>query len=218
MLISYCTIPIRFDWNDKHSVTNKQFQVSFFLCRHDMPRKKKTTQSSETDCATGTSVASGHVLRPNSKQTTLPFAVMSTGKKTPMPTSMSTPSKARVQQLLTHISPEVLHSALRSFQQWTPTTTLLVTNQNSPVVVLSRISTPGQGTMKLSPALPSGIVSEGELGRKLPPPPSSPSPKEISEGSVTVTDSGFGPEPDKLSQESRAPSVSPVAKAGSHSA
>ena len=33
-----------------------------------------------------------------------------------------------------------------------------------------------------------------------------------------VTDSGFGPEPDKLSQESQAPSVSLVAKVGSHSA
>ena len=31
-------------------------------------------------------------------------------------------------------------------------------------------------------------------------------------------DSGFGPEPDKLSQESQAPSVSLVAKVGSHSA
>ena len=34
---------------------------------------------------------------------------------------------------------------------------------------------------------------------------------------MTITASGFGPEPDKLSQESRAPSVSPMAKAGSHS-
>ena len=31
-------------------------------------------------------------------------------------------------------------------------------------------------------------------------------------------DSGFGAEPDKLSQESRAPFISPVAKVGSHSA
>ena len=183
-----------------------------------MPRKKKTTQLSETNCATGTSVAGGHVLRSHSKQTTLPFAIMSDGKKTPTPTSMSTPFKARVQQLLTHISPEVLHSALRSFQQQTPTTTLLVMSQNSPVVALSRISTPEQGTVKLTTALPSGIVPEGKLGRKLPPPPNSSSCKEIGEGSVTVTDSGFGPEPDKLSQESRAPSVSPVAKAASHSA
>ena len=90
-------------------------------------------------------------------------------------------------------------------------------NQNSPVVALSRISTPEQGTVKLTPALPSGIVPEGELGRKLAPPPSCSSPKEISKESVTITDSGFGPEPDKLSQESRAPSVSPVAKADSHS-
>ena len=34
---------------------------------------------------------------------------------------------------------------------------------------------------------------------------------------MTITDSGFGPEPDKLSQQSRAPSISPVAKADSHS-
>ena len=96
-------------------------------------------------------------------------------------------------------------------------TTLLVTNQSSPIVALSRISTPEQGTVKLTPALPSGVVPEGETGRKLPLPPSSSSPKEIGEGSVTIMDSGFGPEPDKLPQESRAPSVSPVAKVGSHS-
>ena len=71
--------------------------------------------------------------------------------------------------------------------------------------------------MRLTPALPSGVVPEGEQGRKLPPPPSNTSHKEINEGSVTITDSGFGPEPDKLSQESRAPPISPVAKAGSHS-
>ena len=34
---------------------------------------------------------------------------------------------------------------------------------------------------------------------------------------MTISDSGFNPEPDKLSQESRAPSVSPVAKVDSHS-
>ena len=89
-------------------------------------------------------------------------------------------------------------------------------NQNSPVVALSRILTPEQGTVKLTPALPSGIVPEGELGRKLTPPPSSLSPPKIGGGSVTVTDNGFGPEPDKLPQKSRASSVSPVAKAGSH--
>ena len=87
-------------------------------------------------------------------------------------------------------------------------------NQNSSVIALSRISTPQQCTVKLTPALPSGVVPEKEQGRKLPPPLSSSSPKEISEASVTVTDSVFGPEPDKLSQESRAPSVSPVAKTG----
>ena len=70
--------------------------------------------------------------------------------------------------------------------------------------------------MKLTTALPSGIVPGGEPGRKLPPPSSSLSPKEIGKGSMTVTDSGFGPEPENLSQESRAPSVSPVAKGGSH--
>ena len=92
-----------------------------------------------------------------------------------------------------------------------------MTNQNSPVIALSRIPTPEQGTVKLTPALPLGVVPEAEPGRKLPLPPSSSSPKEIGEGSVTFTDSGFGPEPDKISQESRAPSISPVAKVGSHS-
>ena len=90
-----------------------------------------------------------------------------------------------------------------------------MTNQSSPIVALSRISTPKQGTVKLTLALSSWVVSEGEQGRKLL--PSSSSPKEIGEGSVTVMDSGFGPEPDKLSQESRAPSISPVAKVDSHS-
>ena len=88
---------------------------------------------------------------------------------------------------------------------------------NTNTSALSRISTPGQGTVKLTLALPSGILPEAEQGKKLPPPPSSSFPKEISEGSVTVMDSGFGPEPDKLSQESRAPSISPVAKVDSHS-
>ena len=69
-------------------------------------------------------------------------------------------------------------------------------------MAMSRISTPEQGTVKLTPALPSGVVPEGEQVRKLPPPPSSLSPKEIGEGSVMVMDSGFGPEPDKLSKES----------------
>ena len=83
-------------------------------------------------------------------------------------------------------------------------------------MALSRISTLEQGTVKLTPALPLEVVPE-EQGRKLPPPPSSLSPKEIGEGSVMVTDSGFGLEPDKLSQESQAPSVSPVVKVGSNS-
>ena len=123
---------------------------------------------------------------------TLPFTAMSSGKKTPTTMSMSTPSKANAQQLLARISLDILCNALESFRQWTLTTTLLVTNQSSPVVALSRISTP---------ALPLGVVP-GEQGRQLPLPPSSLSPKEISEGSVMVTDSGFGPETDKLSQES----------------
>ena len=85
-------------------------------------------------------------------------------------------------------------------------------------MALSRISTPEQGTVKLTPALPLGVAPEGEQGKKLPPPPSSLSPKEISEGSVMVMDSGFSPEPNKLSQESQASSISPVAEVGSHSA
>ena len=85
-------------------------------------------------------------------------------------------------------------------------------------MALSRISTPEQGTVKLTPTLPSGLVPEGETGRKLPLPPSSSLPKEVDEGSVTITNSGFGPEPDNLLQESKAPSVSLVARVGSHSA
>ena len=92
-----------------------------------------------------------------------------------------------------------------------------MTNQNSLIIALSRISTPEQSTVKLTPALSLGMVPEGEQGKKLPLLPSSSSPKEIGEGSVTITDSEFGPEPDKLSQESRAPSISPVIKVGFHS-
>ena len=88
-----------------------------------------------------------------------------------------------------------------------------MTNQSSPIVSLSRISTPEQGTVKLSSALPSGVVPDGEPGRRLPPPPNSSSPKETGEESVTISGSGFDPEPGKLPQESRAPSVFPVAKA-----
>ena len=150
----------------------------------------------------GTSAASGRVLQPRKKQMTLPLATMSSRKKTPTTTSMSTPSKANAQQLLARISPGILRRSLESFRQQTLTTTLLVTNEHSPVVAWSRISTPEQGTVKLTPALPLGVVPKGEQGRKLPLPPSSSSSKEISDGSVTVMDSGFGPEPDKLSQES----------------
>ena len=182
-----------------------------------MPRKKKITESSEAGCATETPAASHCILQSHTKQATLQFAVMSSAKKTPTTTSTSTPSKADAQQLLSSISPDVLCKALRSFHQYLLTTTLLVTNQSSPIVSLSRISTPEQGTVKLSSALPSGVVPDGEPGRRLPPPSNSLSPKETGEEPVTISDSGFNPEPDKLSQESRAPSVSPVAKADSHS-
>ena len=134
-------------------------------CRHDM--------SSEAGCATATPAASHCILQSCTKQVTLQFAVMSSNKKTPMTTSTSTPSKADTQQLLPSISPDVLHKALRSFHQHLPTTTLLVTNQSSPIVSLSRISTPEQGTVELSSALPLGVVPDGEPGRKLPPPPNS---------------------------------------------
>ena len=186
-------------------------------CRHDMPRKKKTTESSEAGCATETPAASHHILQSHMKQATLQFTVMSSDKKTPTTTSTSTLSKADTQQLLSSISPDMLHKALRSFHQCPSTTTLLVTNQSSPIVSLSRISASEQGTVKLSSALPSGVVPDGESGRKLPPPPNSSSPKEPGEQPMTISDSGFNPEPDKLSQESRAPSVSPVAKVDSHS-
>ena len=169
-----------------------------------MTRKKKITESSEAGCATETPA-------------TLQFAVMSSGKKTPVTTSTSTPSKADAQQLLSLISPDMLHKALRSFHQCSLTTALLVTNQSFPIVSLSRISTPKQVTVKLSSALPLGVVPDGEPGRKLPPPPRSSSLKETGEELVTVSDSGFDPEPDKLSQESRDPSVSPVPKVDSHS-
>ena len=134
-----------------------------------------------------------------------------------MTTSTSTPSKADAQQLLSLISPDVLHKTLRGFHQCPLTTTLLVTNQSSPIVSSSRISTLEQGTVKLSSALPLGVVPDGEPGRKLPPPPNSLSPKKTGMEPVTISESGFDPEPDKLSQESRAPSVSPVAKVDSHS-
>ena len=181
-----------------------------------MPRKKKTTESSEAGYATETPAAGHCVLRSHMKQATLQFAVMSSNKKTPTTTSTSIPSKADTQQLLSLISPDVLHKAFRSFHQCLLTATLLVTNQSSPIVSLSRISTPEQGTVKFSSALPSGVVPDGEPGRKLPPPPNSSSPKETGEEPVTISDSGFDPEPNKLSHEYRAPSISPVAKADSH--
>ena len=106
---------------------------------------------------------------------------MSSNKGIPTTTSLSTPSKTDVQQLLTIISPVVIHNALRSLREQLPTTTLLVTNQSSPVISLSRISTPEQGTVKLLSSLPSGVISEGEDGQKLPTPPPSSSPKELIE-------------------------------------
>ena len=182
-----------------------------------MSRKKKTIESSEVGCATETPAASHHILQSHTKQATLQFAVMSSNKKTPMTMSTSTPSKTDSQQLLSAMLPDMLHKALRNFHQCPPTTTLLVTNQSSPIVSLSRISTPEHSTVKFSSALPSGVVPDGELGRRLSPPPNSSSPKETGEEPMTITDSGFGPESNKLSQESRAPSVSPVAKVDSHS-
>ena len=50
-----------------------------------------------------------------------------------------------------------------------------------------------------------------------PPPPKNSSHKETGEEPVTIPDSGCDPELDKLSQESRAASVSAVAKVDSHS-
>ena len=62
--------------------------LKYLFCRHDMARKRKTTQSSKTGCVMETSAASGCVLQSYKKQ------------MTPMTTSMSTPSKASAQQLL----------------------------------------------------------------------------------------------------------------------
>ena len=182
-----------------------------------MPRKKKTTESSETGCAMETLAASHHILQSYMKQATLQFAVMSSDKKNHMTTSTSRPLKTDAQQLLSMISPDMLHKALRSFHQHSLSTTLLVTNQSSPIVSLSRISTPKQGTVKLSSSLPTEVVPDGEPRRRLSPPPNSSSPKETGEEPLTITDSGFSPKPGKLSQESRAPSVSPVANVDSHS-
>ena len=82
-----------------------------------MPRKRKAAQLSKTGCGTETSAASGHVIQSHKKQMTLPFTTMSSGKKTPMTTPMSTLSKANAHQLLARILPDILHSALESFQQ-----------------------------------------------------------------------------------------------------
>ena len=112
-LISYHNIPISFDRQPfcyEQAVPN----VVFF-CKHDIPRKRKAAQSSETGCSMETSAASGRVLQSHKKQTTLPFTAMSSGKMTLMTTSVSTSSKANAQQLLARISPDILCSALESF-------------------------------------------------------------------------------------------------------
>ena len=147
-------------------------------CRYDMPRKKKIIEPSEAGGATETPAINHHILRSHMKQATLQLPVMSSDKKTLGTTSASTPSMSDAQWLLSSISPNVLHKASRSFHQCSPTTTLLVTNQSSPIVSLSRISTQEQGTVRLSSALPSRVVPDGEPGGKLPPPPKSSSPKE----------------------------------------
>ena len=153
---------------------------------------------------------------PTQNRQLLSFPVMSGDKKIPATTSQSTPSKTDVQQLLTKISLVVIHTTLRSFREQQPMTTLLVMNQSSPIISLSKIPAPDQGTVKLLSSLPHEVVPGGELSRKLPhAPPSGPSPKELAEKSTTATDSGLCPEPSRLSQESQEPSVSPLAKASS---
>ena len=129
-----------------------------------MPRRKRTGESSEASCVAETLAAGGRILWSHTKQTTLSFPVMSSDKGIPTTTSLSTPSKTDVRQLLAKISPVVIHNTLRSFREQLPTTSLLVMNHSSPVISLSRISTPEQGTVKLSSSLPSGVISEGELG------------------------------------------------------
>ena len=126
---------------------------------HDMPRKKKVTDSSEVGCATETPAVSQHVLRSHTKQAKLQFAVMPSNKETPV-TSTSTPLKADTQQLLAKILPDVLCKALRNFCECILITTLLVTNQSSQGF-LSKIPTPEQGTVKLSSTLPSGVIPDG---------------------------------------------------------
>ena len=129
-----------------------------------MPRRKKTRESSEASHVVETLAAGGHVLWSHTKQTTLSFPVMSGDKKIPATMSQSTPSKTDVQQLLAKISPVVIHNALRSFREQEPMITLLVMNWNSPIVSLSRIPAPEQGTVKLSSSLPHGVIPEGEFG------------------------------------------------------
>ena len=124
-----------------------------------MPRRKRTRESSEASHAVETLAAGGHVLQSHTKQTTLSFPIMSGNKKIPATMSQSTPSKTDVQQLLAKISPLVIHNALRSFREQQPTTTLLVTNLSSPIISLSRIPVPEQGTVKLLSSLPHGVIS-----------------------------------------------------------
>ena len=116
----------------------------FLFHRHAMPRRKKTKESSEASCAVETLAAGGCILQSHTKQTTLSFPVMSGDKKIPVTTSQSTPSKTAVQQLLAKISPVVIHNALRSFREQQPTTTLLVMNQSSTIILLSRIPAPSK--------------------------------------------------------------------------
>ena len=196
------------------------FIINKFSCflfhRHAMPRSKRTRELSEASHVVETLAAGSHVLRSHTKQTTVSFPVMSGNNKIPATMSQSTPSKTDVQQLLAKISPVVIHNALRRFREKQPTINLLVKNWSSPVISLSRIPAPKQGTVKLSSSLPHGVIPEGEFGRKLPPPPpSGPSSRELAEESTTAADSGLGPEPSRLSQEYQEPSVSLVAKASS---
>ena len=104
LLTSYHNIPIRFD-PQPFCYEQAVPSVAFF-CRHDMPRKRKAAQSSET-CGMETSATSGCVLQSHKKQMTFLFTALSIGKNPPMTTSMSTPSKANAQQLLARISPDV---------------------------------------------------------------------------------------------------------------
>ena len=81
-----------------------------------MPRKK-IMESSKTDCVVEALTTHCRVLQSHTRQTTLPFTVMSSDKKFTMASSVSTPSKVDAQQLLAKISPDMLKKALKSFAQ-----------------------------------------------------------------------------------------------------